>query len=48
MYIYIYNIYYGTGKIKLNCYRLIWISCVSNRQAYTMFVSPKKIKQRWC
>ena len=42
IYIYIY-IYYGTDKIKLNSYMLVWFSCVSNRQAYIMFVLPKKI-----
>ena len=45
MYIYIYiYIHYGTSKIKLNCYMLLGVSCVSNRQAYIRFILPKKIK----
>ena len=40
-YIYIY-ICYGTGKIKLNSYMLLWISCLSNCQVYIMFTLPKK------
>ena len=44
IYIYIFTMSYGTDKIKLNCYMLLWISCVSNRQAYIMFILPKRIK----
>ena len=32
------NLYNGMGKIKLSCYMLLWVSCISNRQAYIMFV----------
>ena len=36
--------YYGKGKIKLNSYMLLSVSFVSNRQAYIMFILPKKTK----
>ena len=42
------NSYYGMGKIKFNCYMLLWVSCISNRQAYIMCILPNKIKWRCC
>ena len=36
-------IYYGTGKMKLNYYMLLWVSCVSNCQVYIMFVLKNKL-----
>ena len=32
------NLHYGTGKMNLNSYMLLWVACVSNRQAYIMFI----------
>ena len=43
LYIYIYT-HYGIGKTKLNSYMLLRVSCISNRQAYIMFILSKKIK----
>lgn len=33
-------------KVKLNCYMLLRVSCISNHQTYIMFILPKKIKPK--
>lgn len=42
---YIYRVL-TADKVKLNCYMLLRVSCISNHQTYIMFILPKKIKPK--